>query len=176
MTLKILDVGCGKNKFPTAMGIDNSNHSDADIIHDLNQTPWPLEENYFDQIRCMAILEHVRDFFPVMKEIHRVGKNGAAVIISVPHYTDTAAYTDPTHCIHFNSFSFDTLLGNSQWSFYAQSTYRKTASDIRLLNLWRYLGFEFLINNAKICQRFWEHYLCFIVRGKTINLTLEIVK
>jgi hypothetical protein len=32
---KILDVGCGQNKFPGAIGIDANRLSHADVIHDL---------------------------------------------------------------------------------------------------------------------------------------------
>ena len=38
-----LDVGCGNNKIPGAVGIDLVAGTQADIVHDLNTTPWPLE-------------------------------------------------------------------------------------------------------------------------------------
>ena len=34
---KILDVGCGQNKFPGAVGIDSNSRSHADVIHDLGK-------------------------------------------------------------------------------------------------------------------------------------------
>jgi hypothetical protein len=42
--------------------------------------------------------------------------------------------------------------------------------------LWRYLGFEFLVNHFTRFRKFWEHYLCFVVRGKVIEFRLEAVK
>jgi hypothetical protein len=36
---KILDVGCGQNKFPGAIGIDANPRSHADVIHDLGNFP-----------------------------------------------------------------------------------------------------------------------------------------
>ena len=32
---KILDVGCGQNKYPGAIGIDSNPRTSADVIHDL---------------------------------------------------------------------------------------------------------------------------------------------
>jgi hypothetical protein len=43
---------------------------------------------------------------------------------------------------------------------------------VKLLALWRYLGFEFLVNAFPRFRRFWEHYLCFVVRGKVIEWRL----
>src|SRR3712207_8007937 len=42
--------------------------------------------------------------------------------------------------------------------------------------LFRSLGFEILVNSFPRFRRFWEHYLCFIVRGKVIEWRLEAVK
>jgi hypothetical protein len=42
--------------------------------------------------------------------------------------------------------------------------------------LWRYLGFEFLVNHWPRFRLFWEHYLCYIIRGKLIEFEFEVVK
>jgi hypothetical protein len=39
--------------------------------------------------------------------------------------------------------------------------------------LWRRLGFEFAVNRFSRFRRFWEHYLCFLVRGKLIEFEFE---
>ena len=36
------------------------------------------------------------------------------------------------------------------------------------------LGFEFLVNHSRVFRKFWEHYLCFVIRGKVIEWTLEV--
>ena len=40
LTRKVLDVGCGWNKTPGAIGIDANPKTHADVIHDLGTTPY----------------------------------------------------------------------------------------------------------------------------------------
>jgi len=47
---------------------------------------------------------------------------------------------------------------------------------VKLLALWRWLGFELAVNASPRFRRFWEHYLCFVVRGKAIEWLLRVVK
>lgn len=106
-SLKVLDVGCGRRKFPGAIGIDSNPNSDADIIHDLNRLPHPFPDSEFDVIRCIDILEHVDDLQRTIEEIWRIGKAGAEVVINVPFYSSPDAHTDPTHKRGFAYRSFD---------------------------------------------------------------------
>ena len=51
-----------------------------------------------------------------------------------------------------------------------------------MLKLWRALGFELAVNacnrypSLRFLRRFWEQYLCFVVRGKTIYFEFEVIK
>ena len=47
---------------------------------------------------------------------------------------------------------------------------------VRLLALWRYLGFAFLVNAWPRFRLFWEHYLCYVVRGKVMEFEFEVLK
>ena len=58
---RVLDVGCGSKKYPGAVGIDLSADTDADVVHDLDVFPYPLEDASFDQILMQDVLEHVRE-------------------------------------------------------------------------------------------------------------------
>ena len=55
----ILDVGCGNAKYPGAFGLDISPDTQADLVCDLNEHPYALEESSFDQILCQDVIEHV---------------------------------------------------------------------------------------------------------------------
>jgi hypothetical protein len=54
--------------------------------------------------------------------------------------------------------------------------FRERKVRVKLLNLWKALGFEFCVNRSRRFRRFWEHYLCYVVRGKVIEFELEVVK
>lgn len=106
MTYKVLDVGCGNRKRAGAIGIDINPRSQADVIHDLNITPYPFEESIFDEIYVDNVLEHLNDVIKTLEELHRIGKPNALVKIIVPYFRSRWSCIDPTHK-HF--FSADSM-------------------------------------------------------------------
>ena len=104
--MKKINIGCGLNKKDDEFGIDINPRSNADMIFDLNIIPWEIEDSKFEIVYCDAILEHLHNFFGVMEEIWRISKNGAKIYINVPHFSDTAMYSDPNHVKFFSSNSF----------------------------------------------------------------------
>ncbi len=114
----ILDVGCGTRKAePNAIGIDIHPRSAADIKWDLDQFPWPLEDNQFDRVHLLHIIEHVRDVTRTMAEVYRVARNGADVFVVTPHFSSHNSYTDPTHVRHLAARSFQYFTGIDFASF-----------------------------------------------------------
>ena len=104
---RVLDIGCGNDKLPGAVGIDVNPNSAADIVRSLDDLPWPLEESSFDRIRAQDVLEHVENFLGVVTEIHRVGKPGALVEVRMPFMSSSNYATDPTHRRSATSRTFD---------------------------------------------------------------------
>lgn len=102
---RTLDVGCGNDKIPGAVGIDLVAGPQIDIVHDLDRTPWPVDTSAFDLIRLWSVMEHLHDIVAVLEEIHWVGRPGARVLIGTPHFSSANAHTDPTH-VHFLSGRF----------------------------------------------------------------------
>jgi SAM-dependent methyltransferase len=172
-----LDVGCGRNKHPGAIGIDRNRDAAADVICDLDHVPYPFRENRFDQIRVIHVIEHVSDVIATMEELHRLSRPGGRILIETPHYTDFSSYCDPTHRWHLNSFSFRYFgEDNGGFGFYTRARMRQLRVQVKLLRLWRWLGFEFAVNHWLAFRKFWEHYLCFLVRGKAMVFELEVLK
>ena len=101
-TSKILDVGCGQNKYPGAIGIDSNPRANADVIHDLGVLPYPFPDNEFDLIICRHVIEHVPDVMSFVSELHRISKPAGLIKIVTPHYSNPDWATDPTHRNHFN--------------------------------------------------------------------------
>jgi len=106
--MKILDIGCGKAKYPGSIGVDISGKTDADIIHNLNTIPYPFDDNVFDCIICDNVIEHLDDVIKTMNELWRISKKGARIKIDVPYFRSVYASIDPTHKHFFtyNSFNY----------------------------------------------------------------------
>ena len=179
----ILDVGCGQNKFPGAIGIDANPRSHADVIHDLGVFPYPFADNQFDEIICRHVIEHVPDVMAFVVELHRVTKSGGRLKFVTPHYSNPDWATDPTHKNHFNSYSFTCFVPkDTPFPFYTDAELRPLKTYVSLANLWKALGVEFLVNldqrwpAFRFTRKFWEFYLSTILRGKELWFEFEVVK
>jgi len=180
---KILDVGCGWNKVPGAIGVDSNPRAHADVVHDLGVVPYPFPDNEFDEIVCRHVIEHVPDVMALVSELHRIAKPGARLTIVTPHYTNPDWATDPTHRNHFNSYSFNCFIDDRQlFPFYTDVRLKAIRTYVSLANLWRAIGLEFLVNldqrwpSFRFTRKFWEFYLSQIFRGKELRFELQVVK
>lgn len=174
---RVLDVGCGLNKRPGAVGIDRNPRTAADVLCDLDHFPWPFRDSAFDELYAVHVIEHVSDVVRTVEEFHRLVRPGGRIRIVTPHYTDFSSFCDPTHRWHLNSFSFRYFgAGHGGFGYYSEARLREKKVRLRLLALWRWLGFELLVNAWPRFRLFWEHYLCFVVRGKVIEFDFEVLK
>lgn len=175
--MSILDVGCGINKHPDAIGIDRNPASHADVICDLDRLPYPFADSSFGGLRAIHVIEHVADVIKTMEEFHRLVRPGGRIRIETPHYTDFSSFCDPTHRWHLTSFSFRYFgPDHGGFGYYSTVRLREIFVRVKLLSLWKWLGFEFLVNHFRRFRRFWEQYLCFVVRGKVMEFEFEVLK
>jgi SAM-dependent methyltransferase len=174
---RALDVGCGINKRPGSIGIDVNPHSRADVLGDLDQFPFPFRDSAFDELYATHVIEHVADVVRTMEEFHRLVRPGGVVYITTPHYTDFSSFCDPTHRWHLNTYSFRYFGDdNAGYGYYSRARFQEKKVRVKLLNLWKCLGFEFLVNHFTGFRKFWEHYLCYLIRGKVIDWELKVLK
>ncbi len=174
---RILDVGCGRNKRAGAIGVDRNPNTRADILCDLDRFPYPFRDNSFDELHAIHVIEHVADVVRAMEEFHRLVRPGGRIHLATPHYTDFSSFCDPTHRWHLNSFSFRYFgEDHAGYDYYSPVRLREKKVRLRLLALWRYMGFELLVNAFPRFRRFWEHYLCYVVRGKVMEFEFEVLK
>jgi predicted SAM-dependent methyltransferase len=176
---RILDVGCGLTKYPGSIGLDMNPATAADVLCHLDKGGLPFCDNSFDQVRAEHFIEHVADVIATMEEFHRVTRPGGTIFILTPHYTDCNSFTDPTHRSHLNTYSFHYFYpagrhGKEMW--YTKVRIREVRLKVKLLRLWRILGFELLVNRNRIFRQFWEQYLSFLIRGKLMEFTFEVIK
>lgn len=175
--MRVLDVGCGIRKAPGAIGIDRNPGSRADVICDLDRFPYPFADDSFDALLAVHVIEHVADVIRAVEEFHRLVRPRGTIRIETPHYTDFSSFCDPTHRSHLNSFSFR-YFGEDHGGFgyYSKARLREVSVRVKLLRLWKWLGFELLVNRFVWYRRFWEYYLCYVVRGKAIVFEFEVLK
>lgn len=98
---RFLDIGCGdgllchlvKDKYEQVYGIDISPRAveiaksrgiNAERVN-LNTDALPFEDNYFDTVVCLDVIEHVFDPVRLLAEINRVLKTGGTSIVSAPN-------------------------------------------------------------------------------------------
>jgi len=181
--MKILDVGCGANKTEGAIGLDNNPRTNADVIHDLGEIPYPFADNEFDLVVSNHVVEHVPDVMAFIGELHRITRNGGRIRLLTPHYTNPDWPNDPTHRNHINSYTFNTFLpGREVFDFYTNVELKPVDCYVSLASLWKALGIEFLVNldrksyKMRFLRKFWEQYLSYIFRGKELRFEFEVVK
>ena len=128
-------------------------------------------------VQAVHMIEHVAEVIRGMEEFHRLVRAVGEVIIVTPHYTDFRSFCDPSHRWHLNSFSLRYFGGNhGGFGYYSAARIEELSVRVNLLALWRWLGFEMAVNASPRFRRFWEHYLCYVVRGKAIEWRLRVVE
>ena len=168
-----LDLGCGPGKMPGTTGVDIVPAPGVDVVHDLNDIPWPFEAGTVTFVNARHIIEHVDDIALFMREIHRVCSDGAEVVIETPHFTSLDSWADPTHRWHLSA----------DFAEFFTSANAVEARSGRFELLERRLSFGSFLWSwpaRLICAvggvRFWERYFCFIWRARNIHVKLRVVK
>jgi SAM-dependent methyltransferase len=179
---KILELGCGRTKHPNAVGIDRISLPGVDVVHDLNRSPYPFEDNTFDEVYAIHVIEHLDSVLAVMEEIHRITRPNARVVIITPHHSDAISWQDPTHKWHLNSYSFSYFEPSYHTNYYTTARFRIKSKEVELASVWKSLGIQYLVNldnrfpALRFTRKLWEQHLCFVLRGKQLTFVLETVK
>jgi SAM-dependent methyltransferase len=172
---RVLDIGCGRNKFPGAEGIDFAANSMADVRHDLNVFPYPLPESRYEAILLRNVIEHLQDVVRLMEEVHRVGKPGADVIITTPHFSSLYSYQDPTHIRHLALDSMDYFTEDTKHSnFYSDRRFRIVG---RGLDFGKSFPFSPIAKGLfTLSARNYEKHFAFIFPANSLWFHLQAVK
>lgn len=105
--MKKLNFGCGEKILSGYVNVDIVNIPGVDIVINLEKTPYPFNDEEFDEIYADNVLEHLEHFIPIMQELHRILKQQGKLIIKVPHFTSHDAWAHPQHTRAFTYESFD---------------------------------------------------------------------
>jgi hypothetical protein len=94
-----LNLGSGQNSKGGFINVDK--FGSPDVVCDLEQFPWPWEDNSVSEVELHHVLEHLGEsaatFIAIIKELYRVCADGAMVHITVPHPRCDDFLNDPTH-------------------------------------------------------------------------------
>lgn len=102
-----LNLGCGEKLLEGWVNIDISSKVGADVVMDMEEVPWPFDDNSVDEIHCYHVLEHCKDYLKVLGEMYRVCRHDATIRIGVPHVMNSLFnLVNPYHHNYFNEHSF----------------------------------------------------------------------
>lgn len=183
-----LNLGCGYRKIDGFVNVDKFPACSPDRVADLEAFPWPFESDTADEVHMIHVLEHLgattECFFSIIKELYRVCKHGAPVLIKVPHPRSDAFLGDPTHVRPITSdvlslFSkqanrefLDKGLPNSPLAFYLDVDFRLISTNFTLSPRWGSRMAEGKITEAEL----YDAYLDFSNVVDEITIRLEVVK
>jgi len=105
--LSKLNIGCGNDIRPDFVNLDVAALPGVDVVCDLEHYPWQFEDNRFEEIILINVLEHLSDTIAMMEELWRIAKPGAKVVVRVPYWNCVHAASDPTHKKQFSQFSMN---------------------------------------------------------------------
>ncbi len=102
-----IHLGCGKDYKEGYVNIDTSSEVNPDKVWDLEETPLPFKEDSVEEVVAYHVLEHVKNFIPLMHDLRRICKKGARIHIKTPFYSSWGQFNDPTHVRYFSPFTFN---------------------------------------------------------------------
>jgi len=141
-----LNLGAGEDRREGYINVDWNDLAKPDVKHNLNQFPYPFEDNKFDEIMASHVLEHLDKPFDVMKEFHRILKPGGQLIIKVPHFSRGF-----THAEHAHGFDVS-------FPLYFNKKFTKSG----------FFGVEFDLANMELHWAAFTHLLPYYGYGKII--------
>ena len=104
-----LELGCGMAPSAGYIHHDRRQHSPhVDVVHDLNELPWPWGDASLEEILALDVFEHLH-LMPEqwMRECYRILESGGVLHLRVPVFGSPWHVIDPTHVRGFHPFNFD---------------------------------------------------------------------
>lgn len=178
---KKLNLGCRTDILPKSEGwinLDmNRNLKNIDVFHNLEDCPYPFEENSISEIRIWNVLEHLTKPHKALIEMHRICKNGARIHIKLPHFSQAGMWGDATHVQGCALNFIPKSIGFSGKNFrilHKQFNYRQTREGMGMVGVVQNIIFNPLIN---LNQKIFERYFLYTIGGVEENeYWIEVVK
>lgn len=175
MKINILDIGCGASKLLGSVGMDCLSLDGVDIVHNLDNFPWPIESNSVNKSYLVHSISHLSDIKKTMIELYRITAPGGEVEIVAPHFSSDNFFTDPTHKFSLGIRSMDYFCKNGKLSYryiksevqfeliFSRISFRESNIPHRKskkLNFMSLIGIEFLVSKfPRIYEKFISNFL-----------------
>ncbi len=179
---KRLNVGCGTDIKKGWVNLDAAAVRGVDVVHDIEQLPLPFLDEYFDEILCQDVLEHI-DYPRVLKDLHRILKFGGTLRVRVPHFTSKNNFVDPTHRKLFSVSTFDFFICGvklkEKRAYYFDFAFAKIVHrriSFERSSRWFFYNrlIDRIVNRSPTAQRFYESTgLSRIFPAENIIITLQ---
>ncbi len=171
--MKKLNLGSSTDIKPGYVNLDSVKTFGIDVVHDLDIFPYPFPDNEFDEIFCSHILEHVTDFIQTMKELRRIAKPKAKIIVRAPHFSCGVSYRDPTHRRLFSYFTFDYFTADCPYAPAQFKILTRKLNFTRLAFPFLNILFNPLIN---LSPTLYERFFCWMLPTAECLFELEVIK
>ena len=134
---RLLDIGCGSKPYEDLCGVDkyigleindegNRNHSFADVFYDGETIPF--DDKSFDSLLSNQVFEHVFNPDRFLKELNRVGKKDALLLLSVPFVWDE--HEQPYDYARYTSFGLKYILDKNGFEIIE---YKKSNNGVEVI-------------------------------------------
>jgi hypothetical protein len=116
-----LNLGCGNKHLDGWINVDKYTTPAVDQVFDLEKFPWPWPDDSVEEVLLFHVLEHLGAqtdiYLGIFKELYRVCRDGAKIMIAVPHPRHDSFISDPTHVrpITPESINLFSQAANRQW-------------------------------------------------------------
>ena len=132
---EILVLGAGDRINPNVINHDRIKHrSEIDVVWDLDNLPWPWEDNSFVFIEARAVLEHLSiGMIKAIDECWRLLKPNGHIFIKLPYWKSERCWDDPSHMRGYTLKSLDytdpdTRFGR-EYPFYTSRKWKILTAD-----------------------------------------------
>lgn len=179
--MKKLNLGCGQYAKQGYVNLDIVHLQGVDIVHNLNNYPYPFNDNEFDEVLCHHVLEHLDDIVKPLEEIWRITRNGARIIIEVPIFPGIGAIVDPTHKSFYTFGTFDYFTIKKLFDHYTRAEFKIIQRNIIFsctLPLLKWLNnlVNKIVNSHIKLQKTYFWNFSYLFPASSLNVELETVK